>query len=140
MNKEDNIKIYYKQKYIKNKVKNKYINLKKEKKLIKIDKIIDNLRRRAYPYIKILNITNLELLGCSKEVLKEHLKNLFLENMNFENYGEWEIDHIKPLAKFNLNNEKEIKLCFHFSNLQPLWKSDNRKKKDKYSERSEPHA
>ena len=51
--------------------------------------------------------------------------------MNWDNYGEWEVDHIKPCSSFNLLNEEERKECFHYSNLQPLWKGDNREKHDK---------
>jgi hypothetical protein len=42
--------------------------------------------------------------------------------MTFENYGEWEIDHMTPISKFNLKDYK---------NLQPLWMIDNRKKSNK---------
>jgi len=137
MSKEENIKKYYQQKYINLKLKNKCIELRKNKNIDIIDKIIDNLRRRAFPYKNKLNITNIELLGCSKEELKIYLENKFKFNMTFENYGDWELDHIKPITKFNLNDENEIKKCFNFLNLQPLWKAENRKKKDFYCERSE---
>ena len=49
--------------------------------------------------------------------------------MTFENYGEWEIDHIRPLATFNLKSIDEIKMCFNHNNIQPLWKSENRSNK-----------
>jgi len=52
MNKEEKIKNYYKQKYINSKVKSKYIEFKKSNRFDIIDRIIDNLRRRAYLYIK----------------------------------------------------------------------------------------
>ena len=54
--------------------------------------------------------------------------------MTFENYGEWEIDHIKPISLFNLNNENELFECFNYTNLQPLWKLDNIKKSNKFIE------
>ncbi|HEY0087783.1 MAG TPA: hypothetical protein VGB37_03005, partial [Candidatus Lokiarchaeia archaeon] len=47
------------------------------------------------------------------------------------NYGEWEIDHIKPLSKFNLLNTEEQNRACHYSNLQPMWASQNRYKFNK---------
>lgn len=51
--------------------------------------------------------------------------------MSWDNYGEWEIDHIIPCDSFDLTKEEEQKRCFHFSNLQPLWWRDNRTKGNK---------
>lgn len=66
---------------------------------------------------------SLELLGCPFETLKAHLEGLFQSGMSWENYGKWHIDHKYPLARANSVEELE-KLC-HFSNLQPLWATDN---------------
>ena len=73
----------------------------------------------------------MELIGCDPDVLKEHIKKQLKDNMTFENYGEWEIDHIKPVSLFNLENEQEMFECFNYKNLQPLWKIDNIKKSNK---------
>lgn len=70
----------------------------------------------------------IELLGCSIPALLLHLKGLFQDGMTFENFGRWEIDHRIPCAAFDLSDPEEQKKCFHFSNLQPLWKSANRSK------------
>jgi hypothetical protein len=67
-----------------------------------------------------------QYLGCTYEELKNHLEKSFVHTMTWENYGEWEIDHIIPLS--SAKNELElIKLC-HYTNLQPLWKTENRSK------------
>lgn len=74
-------------------------------------------------------------LGCSINKFKIHLQLKFIRNprdqkqiMTWENYGEWHIDHIKPLSKFDLTNPEELKKACHYSNLQPMWAKDNIKK------------
>jgi len=68
--------------------------------------------------------------------LKEHLENLFQPNMSWNNYGEWHIDHIKPISKFNIISHdcKDFKECWSLCNLQPLWRLDNLKKSNKFQE------
>ena len=75
----------------------------------------------------------IELLGCSILELKNHLQNKFVEGMSWENYGEWQIDHIRPCASFNLINEEDQRLCFHYTNLQPLWAEENNRKGAKWT-------
>jgi hypothetical protein len=70
-----------------------------------------------------------EILGAEWEFVKEYFENLFVDGMNWDNYGEWEIDHIIPIS-IATTEEDIIKLC-HYSNLQPLWKLDNRLKGNK---------
>ena len=87
------------------------------------------------PLNKIKKANNTEkLLGCSFEELKIYLQSLFTEGMSWENYGinGWHIDHIKPCASFNLENEKEQYECFNYKNLQPLWAKDNLIKSSHY--------
>ena len=74
-----------------------------------------------------------ELLGCSFQELKSHIESLFVDGMNWENMGEWHIDHIMPLAAFDLTKEENQKIAFNYKNLQPLWAIDNLKKGAKYA-------
>lgn len=69
-------------------------------------------------------------LGCSIEEFKKHVESKFLPEMAWNNwsYNGWHIDHIKPLASFDLTKEEELKKACHYSNLQPLWQPDNFKK------------
>lgn len=105
----------------------------KNKKLNDIDyRIASNLRSRLLKALKEnwKSGKTIELLGCSIKELRLHLENKFNENMNWNNYATyWEIDHIKKCSSFNLSNPKEQKICFNYTNLQPLEKSINRCKK-----------
>ena len=75
-----------------------------------------------------LNIQN--ILGCSKGDLIKHLQSKFKKGMTWENYGEWEIDHIKPMSlAFDLN---DVKVLNHYTNLQPLWREENNLKGNTY--------
>jgi hypothetical protein len=66
------------------------------------------------------------LLGCSIEEFKEHIEKKFKKGMTWNNYGEWELDHIKPCCSFDLTDLEQQKLCFHYTNIQPLWKKEHR--------------
>ena len=63
-----------------------------------------------------------QLLGCSWLEAKAHFERLFQEGMRWDNHGEWHIDHIRPVASFELD---ELHLMNHISNLQPLWAEEN---------------
>jgi len=66
-------------------------------------------------------------LGCTVPELKTYLESLFLPGMTWDNWTAdgWHIDHIKPLASFDLANSDQLKEACHFSNLQPLWAKEN---------------
>lgn len=98
-------------------------------------KILRNLRGRLRFVLKgkrKLQHT-MDLIGCSREDLVNHLQSQFIDGMSWKNYGidGWHIDHIVPCAKFNLSKLEEQKKCFHYTNLQPLWASDNLSKGSK---------
>ena len=69
-------------------------------------------------------------LGCTIEFFKDYIENKFTELMSWENYGEWELDHIIALSKFDLTDPLQFRQACHYTNLQPLWKADNRAKRD----------
>lgn len=70
----------------------------------------------------------LDLLGCSIEELKCYLEKQFQPGMFWSNQGLWHIDHIIPLASFDLTKQEDLEKAFHFNNLQPLWANDNIRK------------
>ena len=67
-------------------------------------------------------------LGCSYSDYKRYLEKKFKKGMNWSNMGGktgWQIDHIKPLASFDLTKESEQLIAFNYKNTQPLWAKDN---------------
>lgn len=74
-------------------------------------------------------------LGCSIVELKMHLESQFYPHpiagtmMSWDNYGNgpmtWQIDHIKELRSFDLNNRSEFLDACNYMNLQPLWFEDH---------------
>jgi hypothetical protein len=90
-------------------------------------KISSLIRARIRNFLKIKNWSKtnktFDLIGCSPQFLKEHLQSQFKDGMSWDNYGSWHIDHIIPLSSAKTTEEFN-KLC-HYSNLQPLWASEN---------------
>jgi hypothetical protein len=72
------------------------------------------------------------LVGCSIQELKNHLQTQFKTGMTWDNYGDWHVDHIRPCCSFDLIKIEEQKICFHYTNLQPLWAAENFKKNGRY--------
>lgn len=75
-----------------------------------------------------------DLLGFSSAELRAHLEVLFEPGMSWANYGEWHIDHIRPLASFRYDtpDHPDFTAAWSLKNLQPLWAFDNMSKGAKY--------
>jgi hypothetical protein len=95
------------------------------------NKIKRNLRSRLNKAIKNKHKMGSAVvdLGCSIEELYKHLESKFQPGMTWKNYGKWQIDHIKPLCRFDLTDRKQLKIACHYTNLQPLWAKDNLEKR-----------
>jgi 5-methylcytosine-specific restriction endonuclease McrA len=119
--------------------KNRLEKLTQEQKEIRKQQLTQNARkRRNDPKVRLKeairtriynnirnnkNYTTIEYLGCSINEYKQYLENQFTPEMNWDNWGSyWEIDHIIPISKGG---------SFHYTNTQPLWKTENRKKSNK---------
>ena len=75
-----------------------------------------------------------DLIGCTVSQLACHLESQFKPGMSWENHGKygWHMDHIRPLASFDLNDPEQLIEACHYVNIQPLWARDNLRKGDKY--------
>lgn len=72
-------------------------------------------------------------LGCSVDELVIHIASQFKPGMTWENWGHvgssvWHLDHIKPLAAFDLTDPEQVRAACHYTNLQPLWAPENLRK------------
>lgn len=71
----------------------------------------------------------IKLLGYSALELREYIESLFVEGMSWDNYGEWHIDHIKPVSSYE--QDTPVDVVNSLENLQPLWAFDNLSKGNK---------
>jgi hypothetical protein len=102
-----------------------------------IYKLINNFRTAIYQVLKENQVQKnghyFDILKYSPENLIEHLENKFKDNMTWDNYGEWHVDHIKPISSFQITEigDKEFMSCWSLKNLQPLWSDENIRKSNK---------
>ena len=92
----------------------------------------NHLRKRLNRFMKRRDFSVSALVGCSNDELKTYLEKQFAPGMTWENYGVhgWHIDHIIPLSSARDDVERLKQLC-HYTNLQPLWAEDNRRKSNR---------
>jgi hypothetical protein len=73
-------------------------------------------------------------LGCTIADFVKYIERQFQPGMFWENHGApkeeggWHLDHIKPLASFDLTDRKQLLEAVYFTNLQPLWQRENLRK------------
>ena len=110
-------------KYAKTYIKKRY----KEDSAYRLKRITQSRIFRVLQRLKITKSRGtIKLLGCSSKEYKVYIENKFLPEMNWDNHGTvWEIDHIISCTKFDLTKPEEQEKCFHYSNMQPLWHTDN---------------
>lgn len=65
-----------------------------------------------------------ELIGCSIAEFRSHIERQFRDGMEWGG-GNWHIDHILPVSFFDLSDPDQQRKCFHFTNTQPLFASEN---------------
>jgi hypothetical protein len=71
----------------------------------------------------------LDLMGISKYEFIDHINSYCLDGMTLQNFGSvWGIDHIVPVELFDLSDPEELKLCYNYNNIMPMYNSDNRMK------------
>ena len=112
---------------------------KNRKSVDPLYKLIGNFRTAIYTVLKENNVKKyghyFDILGYSQEDLIQHLEKQFQDGVSWDNYGEWHVDHIKPISLFNFKSidDEEFKECWSLNNLQPMWGNENISKSDNYN-------
>ncbi|NIP29031.1 MAG: hypothetical protein GTN59_00160 [Candidatus Dadabacteria bacterium] len=95
-------------------------------------------RTAIYTCLKERNVdkykNTFDLLPYTLEQLIEHLETQFQDGMSWDNYGDWHVDHIRPMNSFVINSpeDKNFQECWSLNNLQPLWGEENLSKGSTY--------
>ncbi|MGH8321593.1 MAG: hypothetical protein ACRESI_06535 [Gammaproteobacteria bacterium] len=100
-------------------------------------KLRSNLRSRIKHALhgRVKSQSALKYLGCTVAEAKAYIEKQFQPGMTWANHTHtgWHIDHIIPLASFDMTSEDQRCKAFHYTNLQPLWAPDNLSKNRKLS-------
>jgi hypothetical protein len=92
---------------------------------------VNRLRCRLANFVRETGRTKLaktcELFGCSAAKMARHLAKQLPRGTKL---NDRHIDHIFPMSRYHLATLEDQKRCMHWSNLQPLTRSENLTKKD----------
>jgi len=75
-----------------------------------------------------------KLVGCSREQYRNHIASQLKRGMSYDNYGDWELDHIVPKRAFKGELGANLAVVYWYGNVQPLWKAENISKGGKYTD------
>lgn len=99
------------------------------------NKVVCSLRSLLSIHLKNRGISfskkTFELLGYSKNDYINNIESKLKDGMNWDNYGDWHIDHIVPISHFDLSDERQIRICWSLDNLDPKWAFDNLSKSNR---------
>ncbi len=98
--------------------------------------IEQNVRKRVYYAMRGIDKSQrtAALIGCSWDFFRGWLESKFTDGMTWTNYGrgegKWNIDHVIPIALFDLTKEDHQRLAFNYRNCRPAWSRENYLKSD----------
>lgn len=109
------------------------INLKNRRETDSKFRLVTSYRTRISECMKNRDKdSRLLYLDCTKKFFYDWIESQFDSKMNWDNYVEyWVLDHVIPIAFFDLDIEKHLDNCFRWYNLRPCKKEDNLEKSDK---------
>jgi hypothetical protein len=98
--------------------------------------ISTNINNYIKQFVESKNNSTLNIIGLKTwDEFRNHIESQFTEGMNWGNYGQgknnetWHIDHIIPISL--AKTEEEVYKLNHYTNLKPMWCSDNIRKSNK---------
>jgi hypothetical protein len=96
-----------------------------------LTRLIYNLNNRYSNLVKSYDFemekSPTEVLGISREELEVYIQKRFRDGMTWDNYGtHWVGDHILPISEIKSYDDL-VRIC-HYTNLQPLLKTENHTK------------
>jgi hypothetical protein len=100
-------------------------------------KLITNFRTAIWTVLKESNVDKyghyFDVLQYSPEELINHLEKQFKDDMTWDNYGIWHVDHKLPITSFDIQEmgDEEFMRCWCLDNLQPMWGEENIRKSNK---------
>ncbi len=105
-------------------------------------KIASALRNRLFKAVRGRHKSGSAVrdMGCTIDKFRLYIESKFSDGMSWGNHGAWHLDHIIPLASFDLTDEKQFLKACHYSNIQPLWARENLLKSDTMPEEMQSAA
>ena len=103
-------------------------------------KLITNFRTAIWTVLKESNVDKyghyFDVLQYSPDELINHLEKQFKDDMTWDNYGIWHVDHKLPITSFDIQEmgDEEFMKCWSLDNLQPMWGEENIRKSNKILE------
>ena len=100
-------------------------------------KLISNFRTAIYQVLKENSVEKnksyFDILQYTPEELINHLEKQFKDDMTWDNYGIWHVDHKLPITSFDIQEmgDDEFMKCWSLDNLQPMWGEENIRKSNK---------
>ena len=103
-------------------------------------KLVANFRTAIWTVLKESNVDKyghyFYVLQYTPEELINHLEKQFKDDMTWDNYGIWHVDHKLPITSFDIQEmgDEEFMRCWSLDNLQPMWGEENIRKSNKILE------
>lgn len=61
------------------------------------------------------------ILGIDKTGFLNHVISKLQPGMSIQGRDKWHLDHIIPVKNFDLTKFEDLKRCYHYTNLCPMW-------------------